>query len=464
MTATVEARWGSAELDALALETGVAVLRDPSSLRAASGDFGGLVRGNAAGLALPRDAAEVTAIVAFAQREGLRVTPRGRGLSQSGQSVPPDGALSLDLRRLDRVGEVEAPPGESPRIACGAGARFRDVVIRASRRGLLPRVAPLNLDLTVGGVVSVGGVGATTHAHGPIVSRVPELVAVTGLGETVTATRTERREVLDAALAGLGRAVIICQVALELRPFAPRVTTFQLLYDDAGRFLHDQRSLAFAPERAPEYLEAFVVASPHSPGVRFFALHASYEHERGAPPTDEQVLRDVAPYRRSRGPELDTLAFASRYEPRFEAMVRTGAWELAHPWVEAFLPAESLGELLPRVLAELPPFLGDGHRILLFRNHDLPPFLAVPSGAAELAAFAILPVGVPAGVQDDARLALLRADRILREAGGKRYLSGWLGPMDEDAWKAHHGPRHHAWLEAKRTLDPRGIFTSSLFT
>jgi FAD/FMN-containing dehydrogenase len=53
----------------------------------------------------------------------------------------------------------------------------------------LPAVVPLNLDLTVGGTVSAGGIGATSHTHGPVVSNVSEITAVTGSGRSVVPRR-----------------------------------------------------------------------------------------------------------------------------------------------------------------------------------------------------------------------------------------------------------------------------------
>jgi cytokinin dehydrogenase len=58
---------------------------------------------------------------------------------------------------------------------------------------------------------------------------------------------------------------------------------------------------------------------------------------------------------------------------------------------------------------------------------------------------------------------LARVDSLLRNAGGKRYLSGWLGSVDEARWREHYGPSYDRWIAVKRRFDPDGIFRSALF-
>jgi cytokinin dehydrogenase len=79
------------------------------------------------------------------------------------------------------VGDVVA--GE--RIACGAGATWRAVLARTLPRGLVPRVVPSHLDPTVGGTISVGGIGSTSHRFGAAASNIDALTVVVGSGDQV---------------------------------------------------------------------------------------------------------------------------------------------------------------------------------------------------------------------------------------------------------------------------------------
>jgi cytokinin dehydrogenase len=458
------ATWSPSALTELRNQTGIAVLEDPISRASVATDFGGLIQGSVAAVAAPRDPAELEAALRFANEHDLPITIRAGGNSQSGQSVPERG-LSLTTSRLDRVGPVGVDEGL---IACEAGARWRDVVAATTRHGMLPKTMPLNLDLTIGGTLSAGGFGANSHRFGPTVANVLELTAVTGAGVRVCCNETDSPDFFHALLAGAGRAGVIASARLALRRVQPRVTTFFLYYDELDVWLRDQIGIA---DRA-DYLEAFCAGSvmglrKHGalriPFSRWsYGMQVSFEHEAGSPPSQEELTERCSGARLLHVEEDDTIEFAARYDSRFAFMRRVGAWQLCHPWLEAVIPLAGASELLPRVLDVLPPFLADGVRVNLLATRALPRFFMAPKGDPALA-FSILPVGISPALQQDALNALARVNEMLLAAGGKRYLSGWLGTMDETAWRRHFGDRFDAWTSAKRTFDPNGILGSMLF-
>ena len=451
-------------------------------------DFGRLVQGAPAAVVRPASAAEVTALVRRARKEGSTLTPRGQGLSQGGQSVAPAG-LALDLSGL---ATVEGPDEERLTISCEGGARWREVLERCLLRGLMPEVLPLNLDLTVGGVLSVGGIGATSHLAGPVVSTVTALEVVTGTGEQSTLTAGSEAEpaaegesfgLWDAVLGGVGRCGVITRAELRLRPFAPGLRTFYLLYDSFDAWLTDQRLLA-EREDPPQWMEGFATVAAqglrNTPagrgpfGVWFYGLHLSWEHGPGgmrdSAPDPDEVLSGLAAYRLVHIEDAETATFPQRYEPRFRAMRAVDGWEQPHPWVEAFLSLEGARRTLPELLDELPLSLGDGHRLMFVAEPTgtstraaLPASLALPE-ERPIVAFAILPPGLPPALRESHLTALRAAHERLVAGGGKRYLSGWLEMMDDSGWRRHFGSAHQAWEAAKRRFDPAGVFASALFT
>src|SRR6478672_12802791 len=60
-----------------------------------------------AAVASPRDTPEVSRVLAWAAAHGVEVVPWGGGSSVTGAPVPHDGALSLDLRGLNRILDVD---------------------------------------------------------------------------------------------------------------------------------------------------------------------------------------------------------------------------------------------------------------------------------------------------------------------------------------------------------------------
>jgi cytokinin dehydrogenase len=458
--------WSASELSALGRQAGVSVLTDVASLARAAEDFGHMVHGSPRAVALPKSAAEVEKAVAFANSRRLSFTPRGVAHSQSGQSLAV-GGVTLDLSGMDRV---EPPDVESQSIRCGPGAKWRGVVAASAARGLIPPVLPLNLDLTVGGVLSAGGVGPASPWSGLAVSHARELEVVTGDGRRLRCSRERETRLFDAVLGGVGRCGVITSVRLALRKTQPMVRTFFLLYDTVESWLADQRALIVAGRCA--HLEGFLSASVQglkntSSGRRpfavwFYGLQAAFEFESGAAPEASEALADVKPYRLIHFEDSAAAGFAARYDPRFAAMALTGAAAQAHPFFECFVPVESAPQWLPPLIEALPLTLGDGHRFIFVAKKELPRFLMTPP-SDEVACFAILPTGVPEPFLKDSLAALRGVHQTLIEAGGKRYLSGWLPPMDASAWQAHFGERYSDWMEAKRRFDPNRVFRSALF-
>jgi cytokinin dehydrogenase len=465
-----------AQLAAGGADTACPVLDDPAALAAAARDFGGLAEGRCPAVARPASAAAVAAVIGFADRHRLGVTLRGGGLGQGGQSVAA-GTLSLALDALADV-EVAARAPDGPdggaTVSCGPGASFRRLRDACAPLGLAPAVMPLNLDLTVGGVLAAGGFGSTSHREGLLVSNVRALDVVLGSGAAVRATPDERRDVYDAVLGGLGRFGAVTRVQLALRPLAPKVRTYFLLYDDLDLLLADQ--LRLAQDGRCQHLEALCAAAfqglrldggQRRPFARwFFSLQLGFAWGDAAPPPDAAAALPSLRHRELVHVEdCDAVEHAARYDVRFAGMRATGAWAQPHPWAEYFLPARLAQQLLPEILDGLPaPLFGDGHRlsVLAARRPSSPALLAGPADKP-MFAFAILPAGVPEPLLPRALELLAQADQRLLAAGAKRYLSGWLFQRGQAAWQAHFGDAYPAWVARKQALDPRNVLRSALF-
>jgi cytokinin dehydrogenase len=362
---------------------------------------------------------------------------------------------------MNGVGSVDL---ERRTVHCEAGALLRDVVAATLEHRLLPRALTNLLDLTVGGLLSVGGVGPGSHRHGPLIANVASLEVVTGDGSRHRCSRGENRELYDAVLGGLGRCGVIVSAELELRPARSRLRTHHLLYDDRSQWLADQRALARTDGLSS--MEGF--CSPSLQGLRgtggrrasfaewFFPLQVSFEFDEAAP----ELPRDLSPYRVVHVEDDEIAYFPVRHDARFEAVRRLGAWERPHPYIGAFIGAEALGEVLPAVLDTLP--LGEGHRGTFFvAADDVPPLMALPD-AEDVVFVAIIYPQVLPHLLNDTLGAFERAGDLLVGAGGKRYVADWLGDVDEDGWRRHFGSSYDWWVESKRRFDPHGVFCSLL--
>ena len=444
---------------------GVAVEADDRAREAAAHDFGGLCRGRVRAVVAPQGPAALATVVELARESALAVVPRGGGLGQSGQSIPRDG-LSVDMRAFTGI-ELDAEAG---RVRCGSAVHWRELFATCAAAGWAPEVVPLNLDLSVGGTLSAGGTGSTSHRYGMAVSAVESMVVVTGTGECVETRADRRPEVFEAVLGGVGRFGFICSVELRLRRLRPRLRTWFLLYDDLPTLLADERALM--NEDWCTHLEGFASAAMQGlkigPAGRgrvplarwFYGLQLSEEYE-GAEPDTASRLAGLGFRELVHVQDDDPLGHAARYDLRFRSMAAAGQWTQAHPWFECLVPPRATRELLPRVIEGLPAFLGDGHRVMPVAARPRPRFCAFPE-QGPATAFAVLPTGVPPHLLEPALGALGSAHEQLLAAGGKRYLSGWLFEPDERAWQRHFGADYEAWQARRRLLDPDGLFRSCL--
>ncbi|HEU4707328.1 MAG TPA: FAD-binding oxidoreductase [Solirubrobacterales bacterium] len=119
-------------------------------------------------VAFPRDESEIEAVLSWAEAEGAAVIPFGGGTSVVGGVEPRVGerpVVSLDLRRLDRVLEVD-PRSLAARIQAGATGPGLEDQLR--EHGLTLRHFPQSFEYsTLGGWVATraGGHFATLETH-----------------------------------------------------------------------------------------------------------------------------------------------------------------------------------------------------------------------------------------------------------------------------------------------------------
>lgn len=422
--------WTDEVIAALSSATGVAVETSEVTREAASQDFGHLAQGHSRGVARPESAEQVRQVVAFAKQRGLALTPRGGGLSQSGQSIPRDG-LTLDLRAIRSIRE---PDLARMVVTCGPGTTWRELVAKLLPLGVTPKVTPLNLDLTVGGTLSAGGFGSTSHRYGPAVSNVTSATVVTAEARLVVCGLDRERATFDKVFGGVGRGGVIVDVELSLRRAPANVRTFYLTYDTLDAMTRDQGVLSTAGR--VDHVEGFCASTMY--GMRkgptgrrapltvwSFGLLVSIEHDDGQEPSQEEVLDGIRPTKVLHVEDDTAAAFAARYDVRFEAMKAMGAWSQPHPWLESLIPHDAALELIPRALAMLPAFLGDGHRIFWVADTDRPAALAFPARGPFLS-LAVLPMGVPTAFLQPALGALEALHDMTLAVGGTRYMSGWL--------------------------------------
>ena len=427
--------------------------RDEQVLAAAGDDFGHIVHRPPHAVVVPVSEQDVAAAVRWAGERGLRFAAQGRRHSVFGRGQVAGGVVA-DMTRLRAVHAVR-----DDRVHVDAGASWREVLAATLPHGRTVPGLPDYLDLSVGGTLAVGGVGATISRTGALSDNVLDLRAVTGRGELLACSPQENAAAFNAMRAGLGQAGVVTRATLRLVPAPRQVRRHQLFYPDLATMLADQRRIV-ADDRFTA-VQGAVVAAPT--GGWAFRLDAILELSDGTP-DDEALLATLSDDRvRAQAATLPYLDHLDRLAALEGALRSNGQWAFPHPWLMTFVgdtQVESVVDAeLTRLTAEdLGPF-GQVVVSAFDRRAVTTPLLRLPDD--ELC-YAVNLVRIPATGDPALAQRLVAANRAayqrIRVAGGTLYPVSAL-PMSRDDWHTHFGPAFDRLSAAKQTFDPGSVLT-----
>nr|WP_280366791.1 FAD-binding protein [Nocardia wallacei] len=358
-------------------------------------DFGGLHR------AVPRAVHRVPSVSPTELlRSGKPITLRGTGHSCGGQTVTDNELLvthapdtyARDIRDLGG-GLIEVP----------SGASWYALERHLNRHGRSVPVLPNYLHMSVGGTLSVGGIGITSARHGMQIDHIERIRLIDGTGTGRWCSRTDHPELFRFALGGLGTVGLIERVVLRSAPYR--------------RFAHVHRAHHRTVADLVEHTERIARCDE----VDIFWASVRRNRFRSATGwiSDEPEHCDAETCVR-----VPDLPFAWDREPE-------RATDRVRLWTDYLVPAGQLAPMVAAVEAHRlrPPL--DRARTMLYllivrRRADAVPFAFAPAANA--------PVSIGVGIytwvdRDPAATAAVRGvfDDLLRrccELGGRPYLYG----------------------------------------
>ena len=234
---------------------------DPELMAPWLTDWRGRYTGQACALASPADAREVAALVALCARYGVAIVPQGGNSGMSGGATPDNSgeALLLSLRRLNRIGEVDAAARQ---ITCGAGVVLQNLHEAAENAGLR---FPLTLggkgSATVGGLIATNAGGSQVLRHGSMRTQVLGLEAVLADGtiwSALTPLKKDNRgfDLKQLFVGSEGTLGIVTAATLKLEPAVAQRT---VVWAGLASIMHARKLLLLAESALGDALEGFEV-------------------------------------------------------------------------------------------------------------------------------------------------------------------------------------------------------------
>ncbi|HEV2851187.1 MAG TPA: FAD-binding protein [Thermoanaerobaculia bacterium] len=429
-------------------------LTDEASLAAAADDYGHLIHRRPMAVLRPGSVDDVVRLLDFTSRHGIQVAARGQGHSTQGQAQVEAGVV-IEMSSLATIHEINA--GDA---LVDAGVRWSDLLRQTIPLGVAPPTLTDYIDLSIGGTLTVGGVGGQAFREGPQVSNVLELQVVTGRGQLVTCSPTHRRQLFDAVLSGLGQFGVIVRARVRLVPVPDQTRFYEAKYGDLHVFLEDL--LVLIEDRRLDTVQGF--AAPDGVGGWLYFLEATKGFTSGnePSPTDDAALlaglRFLPGQQTAR--DMSYFDYLNRLEPLVELLKQIGAWYFPHPWIDLLLPTTQAESFIGGTLAALDPAdVGQGP-ILIYpykREGFTTPNFSIPEGDTFFL-FGLLRNAIPPTPERAAELTAANR-RLFEEA---RAVGGYFYPVDSvpmspEDWRQHFGSRWPQLFAAKRAFDPDAL-------
>ena len=422
------------------------LVTDEQSRTEAATDYGHLACRRPEAVLRPRSVHDVAAVVRFANEHRLTVAVRGQGHSVFGQAQA-DGGVVIDSRTLSTIHEIGPD-----RAVVDAGVRWLDLVRASLTAGVAPPVSTDYLGLSVGGTLSVGGIGGASLHFGMLADNALELDVVTGEGFIVTCSAQQEPDLFEAVLGGLGQFAVIVRATVRLLPAPTMARVYTLTYPQLTDLTAAQR--AVLADGRFDYLEGQLV--PTDDDEFAFALEGGVWFTT-EPPDDDSLLAGLG----FSGIDVVDMPYFDWLNRLDETVQQTEALRLPGPWINLFLPDGATDEIVMELLSTLSPTDAGGVALLYPAPRSLitRPQVMVPDSPV----FFVLALMRAVSPPDDAAAERLIAEngalysRVLA-AGGTQYPVNALHLSPAD-WRTHYGARWPDVLRAKASYDPHQVLT-----
>ncbi|MHC8308646.1 FAD-binding protein [Pseudomonas sp. GT1P32] len=400
----------------------------------------------------PHSAHDIALVLTAAEQQGLSVTVRGLGRSVYGHTVVRPGGVLIDMSGLNKVHKVE-----QDRCIVDAGATWTSVIEATIAHGLTPPVLTDFVDLSVGGTLSWGGMGAMSFRHGLQVDNVLELEVITTDGKLHHCSPEKEADLFYAVLGGMGLVGVMTRVTLRLIAAPKWVRRLQIPYPDVATMQEDLLNLV--KEQRVDAAEGLIVA----PRGRWECLmEISIFHDTGEP-DEEFALRGLHGAVGATSRIDSTYAeFVTRLGDVKTLACRPTETPHAHPWWSTMTSQNLSTDLIDQLVDNMDASKAGPFDLIV--TYPVPtavsrtPLPRVPDAEWLFVVAHFLCVDAA----DHVRIAeTLSQNRQLFEQSAVAHPHGAVDPVSavdysKSEWKAHFGDVWPAFEAAKHKYDPQG--------
>ncbi|MDR3290237.1 MAG: FAD-binding oxidoreductase [Rickettsiales bacterium] len=186
--------------------------------------------GHAEALVFPISTDEVSKIMAFAYKNNLQVTPRGKGTNLPGAAVPLNGGIIIDLTRMNKIIEVDKTTFTA---TVESGVLLCDLSSAVNKEGLFYAPDPGEKTATIGGNISTNAGGMRAVKYGTTRDFVRGLEVVLSDGRVINVGSKNIKDSSGLSLKHLfigseGTLGVITKATLKLLPIPANNTTIVL--------------------------------------------------------------------------------------------------------------------------------------------------------------------------------------------------------------------------------------------
>jgi len=433
------------------------LLTDPASIAAAGTDVGNIVHHAPIAVLNPGSARDVQKMVQFCAIRGISVAARGQGHATYGQAQA-EGGLVIAMSSLNQIHSI-GPTS----VDIDGGATWHQLLQASVPQGVTPPALTGYTKLSIGGVLSMGGV-SSTNAQGAVVDNVQALQVVTGRGDLVWCSEHQEPALFQGVLAGVGQLGIIVRAIVSVMPAPKMARTYLFNYGDNATFFKDFRLLI----NRGECDGVFNIGGFDPTGHLGYQLNVIKYFDPSHPPDDATLLRGLSqPVSAAQITDQTYLDQVFSVDVIIDFLQSIGLFDNSiHPWFDVFLPDSTVEKYVGDVLPTLQPEdIGQTGFLLLFalkRSKLKRPFLRIPEHTEWVYLFDILTAANTPGPDPTFTANMLARNRRLfekaRAVGGTRYPIGSVDFSHAD-WLRQYGPLAGAFALLKAFYDPRGIMT-----